>query len=365
MMTALALARRGLGRVAPNPAVGCVILDADGAVAGRGWTAPGGRPHAETEALRRAGDAARGGSAYVSLEPCSHVGETPPCADTLIAAGIARAVVATEDPDPRVAGGGIRRLQEAGMEVRVGVGRRDAERLNAGFIKRVTEGRPLVTLKCATSLDGRIATRSGESRWITGEIARAWGHALRASHDAVLTGAATVRNDDPEFTCRLPGMGDYSPLRVVLDSRLRTPLTASVVADARSNPTLIVTVEGADRARREAYVDCGVEVAEVPADDGGRSDVSAALALLAARGITRVLAEGGGAIAAALLRAGVVDRIVWFRSPDIIGGDGVAVAEGFGVDTLARRAAFERLRVFAAGRDVLEIYERAGPGPGG
>lgn len=364
MAAALALARRGLGRVAPNPAVGCVILDSDGAVAGRGWTQPGGRPHAETEALRRAGDAARGGTAYISFEPCSHVGKTPPCADALIKAGIARAVIAAEDPDPRVAGAGIRRLQEAGIEVRVGVGRRDAERLNAGFIKRITEGRPLVTLKCATTLDGRIATRSGESQWITGETARHWSHAFRASHDAVLTGVATVRADDPELTCRLPGMAGYSPLRVVLDSRLQTPLTAHVVADARVHPTLVFTVEGADRKRREAFTDCGVEIVEVPADDGGRPDVAAALAALAERGITRVLAEGGGLIVASLLRAGVVDRIAWFRAPDIIGGDGRPVSEGFGVESLSRKVSFERRRAFAAGRDILEIYERAGPGPG-
>ncbi len=197
MMTALALARRGLGRVAPNPAVGCVIVDSDGAVAGRGWTQPGGRPHGETEALRRAGDAARGGTAYVSLEPCAHHGETPPCADALIEAGIGRCVIATEDPDPRVAGGGIERIRNAGVDVHVGICRLDAERLNAGFIKRVTQGRPLVTLKCATTLDGRIATHSGESQWITGDVARNWTHGLRAAHDAVVTGVATVRADDP------------------------------------------------------------------------------------------------------------------------------------------------------------------------
>ncbi len=360
MLTALALARRGLGRVSPNPAVGCVVLDPDGAVAGRGWTQPGGRPHAETEALRRAGDAARGGTAYVSFEPCAHHGETGPCADALVAAGIRRAVIATEDPDPRVSGAGIARLQEAGIEVRVGVGRRDAERLNAGFLLRITQGRPLVTLKCATTLDGRIATHGGESQWITGEVARAWGHGLRASHDAVMTGAATVRSDDPELTCRLPGMAAYSPLRVVLDSRLTTPLTAKLVRTARMRPTWLITVKDAQEDRREAFVDCGVEVIEVDADDGGRPDVKAALKALARRGVTRVLAEGGGQMAATLFRAGLVDRIAWFRAPAVIGGDGVPVAEGFGVDSLDRMARFERRRGFAAGADTLEIFERVG-----
>lgn len=360
MKTALALARRGLGRVAPNPAVGCVVLNSDGQVAGRGWTQPGGRPHAETEALRRAGESTKGGTAYVSLEPCAHHGETPPCAESLIEAGIARTVIATEDPDPRVSGAGIARLQETGMEVRVGVGRRDAERLNAGFMKRVIEGRPLVTLKCATTLDGRIATHGGESQWITGPVARSWGHGFRASHDAVLTGASTVRADDPEFTCRLQGMEEFSPLRVVLDSRLTTPLTSKLVATAKNHATWIVTAAGAERDRKSAFRDCGVEVIEVEADEGGRPNVAAALGLLAERGITRVLAEGGGRVAAALLRAGAVDRIAWFRAPAIMGGDGIPAVEAFGVDALGRMALFERRLSFAAGRDCLEIYEREG-----
>ncbi|MEE9194449.1 MAG: bifunctional diaminohydroxyphosphoribosylaminopyrimidine deaminase/5-amino-6-(5-phosphoribosylamino)uracil reductase RibD [Alphaproteobacteria bacterium] len=358
MMTALALARRGLGRVWPNPAVGCVVLDSDGAVAGRGWTQPGGRPHGETEALGRAGDAARNGSAYVSFEPCAHHGETPPCADALIEAGIARAVIATEDPDPRVSGAGIARLEKAGIEVVVGVGRRDAERLNAGFMKRVIEGRPLVTLKCATTLDGRIATHTGESQWITGEVARSWGHGLRACHDAVLTGATTVRADDPELTCRLQGMATFSPLRVVLDTRLTTPLTSKLVITAHDHPTWIMTLAGAEHGRKQAFLDCGVEVIEVAAGDGGRPDADAALGILAQRGVTRVLAEGGGRVVAALLRVGAVDRIAWFRAPGIIGGDGLPVAEAFGVDGLGQMAAFERRHSFFAGRDCLEIYER-------
>lgn len=360
MAAALALARRGLGNVWPNPAVGCVIVGAGGDIVGRGWTQPGGRPHAEAEALARAGEHARGATAYVSLEPCSHTGQTGPCAEALIRTGVARVVVACEDPDERVAGRGLEMLREAGLDLRVGVMRHDAERLNAGFISRVTRGRPLVTLKLASTLDARIATHRGESKWITGEIARAWGHALRASHDALVTGGATVRADDPDLTCRLPGMAAHSPIRVVMDSRLSLPLTARVVATARKQPTWLVTCEGAPSERRNAFADCGMEIIEVPADDGGRPDVRETLRELGARGITRVLAEGGAHLNATFFRSRLVDRVAWFRSPDVIGGDGLAAVHAFGVDYLREMVSFTRVRTMPAGRDVLEIYERAG-----
>ena len=231
MAGALALARRGLGRVAPNPAVGCVLVK-DGHIIGRGWTLNGGRPHAETEALRRAGSAAKGATAYVTLEPCAHHGKTGPCAEALVAAGIARAVVAIEDPDPRVSGKGIAILQRAGIAVTMGVGQAAAAAINEGFFRRVRDRRPLFTLKLATSLDGRIATHTGESRWITGEKARAQAHLLRAEHDAVLIGSDTALIDDPKLTCRLPGLERVSPLRIVLDGRLRLPLTHDLVAGA-------------------------------------------------------------------------------------------------------------------------------------
>src|SRR5918994_6733853 len=223
MAAALALSRRGLVNTWPNPAVGCVIVR-EGRVVGRGWTQPGGRPHAETEALARAGDQARGATAYVTLEPCSHWGRTPPCCDALIAAGVARVVVATGDPDPRVDGRGMRRLREAGIAVDQGLLEAEARAVIAGFVRRITRGLPLVTLKLATTLDGRIATASGESRWITGAAARRAAHALRARHDAVLVGSGTVLADDPDLTCRLPGMERGVPIaRVVADARLRTP----------------------------------------------------------------------------------------------------------------------------------------------
>lgn len=360
MGAALALAHRGLGRVWPNPAVGCVLVAPDGDVVGRGWTQPGGRPHAETEALARAGDTARGATAYVSLEPCSHTGKTGPCADALIRAGITRAVIATEDPDPRVAGQGIEKLRKAGITVTVGVGRTDAERLNAGFFRRVLDNRPLVMAKFATTLDGKVGTHRGESKWITGEAARGWGHALRATHDALITGASTVRVDNPDLTCRLPGMEACSPVRVVMDSRLNMPLTSRIVATAQDFPTWVVTCEGAPRERRHALSDLGIEVIEVAPDDGGRPEVMATLCELATRGITRAMVEGGPHIMATFMRSGVVDRIAWFRAAGVMGGDGLPAAHGFGVDRLADMPRYVRVRTIPCAPDLLELYEIAG-----
>lgn len=355
MRTGLALARRGLGAVWPNPAVGCVIIN-EGRVVGRGWTQPGGRPHAETDALRRAGQAARGATAYVSLEPCCHWGRTPPCADALIDAGVRRVVVAVEDPDPRVAGNGIARLRAAGLVVDTGLGAEEATEINAGFLTRLALGRPLVTLKLATSLDGRIATSSGESRWITGPPARAQGHALRAAHDAIIVGTATVLADDPQLTCRLPGLGQRSPVRVVLDRQLRIPRSAAVIADARQTPTWIVTMRSADAARRAALLAAGATLIDVDPDSNGRIDLIAALAALGERGVTRLLIEGGARLAAALLRVRLVDRLAWFHAPLLIGGDGTPAVAGLGLDRLADAPGFERLSVARVGDDMLTTF---------
>ncbi len=359
MRAALALAARGLGRVWPNPAVGCVVVreEEGGRVVGRGWTQPGGRPHAETDALQRAGNAARGATAYVSLEPCVHVGKTPPCAEALIAAGIGRAVVAVEDPDPRVCGRGIARLRNAGIAVDVGACAAAARELNAGFFMRVAQGRPLLSLKLATSLDGRIATRSGDSRWITGEAARRRAHLLRAIHDAVLIGTGTALADDPELTCRLPGLVDRSPVRVVLDRTLRLPQSAKLLATARRVPTWIVTAAASDPARRTALEGAGAEIIEVPQANGGLS-MRDTLRALGTRGITRLLVEGGSAVAAALLQQDLVDRAYWFRSASIIGGDGLAAAAPVGVERLADVKGFTRVDTETVGADVLETYQR-------
>ena len=357
MRVALSLARRGLGAVWPNPSVGCVVVN-DGRVAGRGWTQPGGRPHAETEALGRAGPLAKGATAYVSLEPCAHQGGTPPCADALIDAGITRLVAALEDPDPRVDGRGLARLRDAGVEVVNGACEAEAQALNAGFFLRIREGRPLFTLKTAATLDGRIATHGGESQWITGEAARMRGHALRANHDAVMVGSGTALADDPMLDCRLPGLAGRSPLRIVVDSRLRLPPTGRLAATAGERATWVVTVEGGDAGRRAALRDRGIELIEVGGDGDGRVDLAAAAAALGGRGLTRVLVEGGATLAAALLRRGLADRLVWFRNPRLIGGDGLPAAAAFGVDRLADAPAYRRLSITEAGDDLMETYER-------
>lgn len=357
MRIAIGLARRGLGNVWPNPAVGCVIVR-DGAVVGRGWTQPSGRPHAETEALARAGAAARGATVYVTLEPCAHYGRTPPCADALVAAGVARVAIAAGDPDPRVDGAGIARLRAAGIAVDVGIGERGAREVNEGFFLRLREGRPLVGLKLATSLDGRIAAHNGRSRWITGEVARALTHGMRARYDAVLVGIGTAVADDPELTCRLPGLADRSPVRVVVDGALRLPADSKLVKSAVAVPTWVVCAEGADASRRDALAEAGVVSLPVQAGADGRPSPRAVLAALAGRGITRLMVEGGGTIGAAFLRAGVVDRLVWHRAPMVIGGDGLPALQALGVDDPKDAPGFVMVASQSAGPDRIETFVR-------
>lgn len=357
MRSALGLARRGLGSVWPNPSVGCVIV-AEGRVIGRGRTGGGGRPHAETEALIQACAASQGATAYVTLEPCSHHGKTPPCAEALIAAGIRRAVIAIQDPDPRVCGRGMARLRDEGIAVELGLEAEAARHLNAGFFSLIQRGGPLVTLKIAASIDGRTATHRGESQWITGSAAREFGHLLRAENDAILIGSGTALADDPRLDCRLLGLESRSPLRIVLDGRLQISLTGKLVASARDRPLWLVTRPGNDPARLSALADCGVEVIEIAVDDNGRVDLRAAWLALGARGVTRLLVEAGGHLAAALLRAQLVDRLVWFHAPLIIGGDGLAAAVSFGVDRLSDAPHWRRLSLAAIGDDLVEILER-------
>lgn len=351
MQAALAMARRGLGNCWPNPAVGCVVVK-DGRVIGRATTAPGGRPHAEPQALAMAGEAARGATVYVTLEPCCHHGRTPPCTDALIAAGVARVVIATRDRDPRVNGAGITRLRTAGIIVDEGLLAAQAEEVGAGFFTRMAKGRPLVTLKLATTLDGRIATRTGESQWITGEPARRTAHALRGRHDAVMVGVGTVLADNPDLTCRLEGYKDVPMVRVVADSHLRTSLMARLVTTARHSPTWIITRNGADPARRAAMLGAGVALIDVASSEMG-VDLPAALQALGARGITRLLVEGGASLAAALLRADLVDRIAWFHAPSVMGGDGWPAAQAFGVAGLAGMPRFVRDTAQPVGADMM------------
>ncbi|SEM51116.1 diaminohydroxyphosphoribosylaminopyrimidine deaminase / 5-amino-6-(5-phosphoribosylamino)uracil reductase [Loktanella fryxellensis] len=350
MTLALALGRRGMGQVWPNPAVGCVIVQGD-VVVGRGHTQTSGRPHAERVALDQAGDAARGATVYVTLEPCAHTGQTPPCADALIAAGVVRVVVAAGDPDPRTAGQGIARLQAAGIAVDVGCLRRVAEADHAGFLARITKGRPWVTLKLASSLDGRIATASGESRWITGHAARHAVHALRARHDAVMVGAGTARADDPMLDVR--DLGDVrQPVRVVLSRDLNLPINSRLVQTARDQPVWLCHGPDADTREwaRVGVVPIECEIAH------NRVDPLSALRALAARGITRVLCEGGGHLAAALLQAHLVDELVLFQAGVAIGADGLPSLAGLGVTDLAQAPRFRLDHVSPVGADVMQVW---------
>jgi diaminohydroxyphosphoribosylaminopyrimidine deaminase/5-amino-6-(5-phosphoribosylamino)uracil reductase len=362
MGTALMLARRGLGSAWPNPAVGCVI-GRDEIVLGRGHTQPGGRPHAERVALdearaRYGSVALRGATAWITLEPCAHHGRTPPCAEALVEAGIGRVVAALPDPDPRVDGAGFARLRAAGLTVEVGLRAAEAERLHAGFLSRLLRGRPRVTLKLATSLDGRIATATGESRWITGPEARARVHMMRAETDAVLIGRGTAMADDPMLDVRLPGLEARSPVRVVLDSSLALPLSSRLARTALAPPLWILHAPDAEPARRAALVASGARPVSVPRGAGGGLDPALCLDALGGLGLTHVLCEGGGALAAALLRADLVDEIVWFRAGVALGDDGTPSLGRLGFAALAEAPRFRLAETLVLGGDVMTTWER-------
>lgn len=351
MALALQLAQRGLGRVWPNPSVGCVIVDADGHIAGQGRTQDGGRPHAETQALAQAGGRARGATVYVSLEPCSHQGQTGPCAAALIAAGVARVVSAVDDPDPRVAGKGHAMLEGAGIAVRNGVLQAQARHLNQGFFSRVEIGRPLVTLKLATTLDGKIALPGGESRWITGDAARAHVHLMRAQYDGVMVGIGSALADDPELTCRLPGVDHPRLVRVVADTTGRLPVGSKLAASARLQAVWLLTSSDGPELER-----LGVRLLKVPVAEGGVDPV-ACLSALGGQGLTRLLVEGGAVLASSLLKAGLVDRLLWYRAPSVM-GDGVSAVTALGVAGLSSLPRFVHEETLRLGEDVLETYRR-------
>jgi diaminohydroxyphosphoribosylaminopyrimidine deaminase / 5-amino-6-(5-phosphoribosylamino)uracil reductase len=360
MELALALGRRGLGRTWPNPSVGAVVVrrEADGPViGGRGWTQPRGRPHAETQALERAGGFARGATLYVTLEPCSHFGQTPPCADAIIAAGIARVVSALEDPNPQVAGEGHRRIAAAGIAVTVGIGADAARRAHAGHLRRMRERRPQVILKLAVSADGKAGLAGRRPAPITGEPARERVHLMRAMSDAVLTGIGTVLADDPLLTCRLAGMANRSPVRVVLDGELRLGLGTRLVATARETPLWVVTSALAAAAREQALRTRGVEVLRVAAPHG-RLDLAAVLDRLSERGITRLMVEAGPILAAAFIEADLVDEAALLRSRTLIGPDGIDALEGLSLAALTRSPRLELVRTEPAGADTIDFLAR-------
>jgi len=354
MALALSLGRRGMGRTWPNPAVGAVIVK-NGVIIGRGWTQPGGRPHAEVEALRRAGEAARGATLYVTLEPCSHHGKSPPCADAVIAAGIARVVSALEDPNPEVAGQGHGRLRAAGIAVEVGLGAEAARRDHAGHIRRMRDGRPQVLLKLAISADGKAGAAGRRPVAITGEAVRERVHLLRAHSDAIMVGIGTVLADDPMLTCRLPGMAKDSPVRVVADSMLRLPVQSRLVRSAYETPVWALTGVAAPEQSESVLLPLGVEVLRSP-QSTGRLDLKDGLECLAAKGITRLMVEGGPTLAAAFIAADLVDEAVLFQSPKIVGPDGIDALETDAMEALTRR--LKQVSSDPAGTDLQITYAR-------
>ncbi|MGO4716800.1 bifunctional diaminohydroxyphosphoribosylaminopyrimidine deaminase/5-amino-6-(5-phosphoribosylamino)uracil reductase RibD [Bradyrhizobium sp. 2TAF24] len=356
MQLALALGRRGLGRTWPNPAVGAVVVK-DGIIVGRGWTAPGGRPHAEPQALQRAGAAARGATLYVTLEPCSHHGKTPPCADAIVAAGIVRVVSAIEDPNPDVAGQGHARLRAAGIKVDVGLGAEEAARDHAGHFRCVRDSRPHVILKLAVSRDDRIASAGHQPVAITGEAAQARVHLLRAQNDAILIGVGTARADDPLLTCRLPGMVARSPVRVVLDTHLRLKPASRLAASARQTPLWVLTGAAAEAPAAAILGAEGAQVIRLATGPAGLA-LDAVLRELAKRGITRLMVEGGAQVAASFVSAGLVDEVWLLRGPQTIGDDGVAALHTLPLSTITASPAWRVRRTETLQSDLLTIYER-------
>jgi diaminohydroxyphosphoribosylaminopyrimidine deaminase/5-amino-6-(5-phosphoribosylamino)uracil reductase len=355
MALACALGRRGMGNTWPNPAVGCVVVK-EGCIVGRGWTAPGGRPHAETEALAQAGQAARGADVFVTLEPCAHHGKTPPCAQALIDAGVARVVVALGDSDARVAGRGLAMLLGAGIEVVTGVGAVEALRDHQGFLSRIERGRPMVTLKLASSFDGRIATATGESQWITDAPARRMVHALRARHDAVMVGGGTARSDDPGLDVR--GLGIVQqPARVVVTRRLDVPLTGKLAQTAGVRPLILCHGPDAPEALVEAWTGIGARLLPC-AVRGGQLDLGDVLQKLGAFGLTRVFSEGGSAMAASLLQGDLVDQLVGFTAGMVIGAEGLPAVGALGLARLGEALRFDLEETQAIGPDVMQLWSR-------
>ncbi|WP_457107098.1 bifunctional diaminohydroxyphosphoribosylaminopyrimidine deaminase/5-amino-6-(5-phosphoribosylamino)uracil reductase RibD [Methylobacterium sp. P5_C11] len=359
MRLALALGRRGLGTTWPNPSVGAVVVEPrTGRILGAGATAPGGRPHGEPLALAEAGEAARGATLYVTLEPCSHHGRTPPCTDAILAAGIARVVSALEDPDPRVAGRGHGLLRQGGVAVETGLLRDEAARDHLGHITRVTLGRPALHLKLARTLDGFCAAAGPERLRITGPVADGAVHLWRAHADAILVGIGTARADDPSLTVRLPGLAGRSPLRIVLDTHLRLSPASVLARTARDTPTLVLTTRAAPAHARRALEALGVEVAAVPADGVDGIDLPAALAQLGRRGLTRLCSEGGPRLAEALARADLIEACTLVTGPAELGSGGGLPALGPALSAALAGDGFRKAESLRLGADTAVTYER-------
>ncbi|MEA2795385.1 MAG: diaminohydroxyphosphoribosylaminopyrimidine deaminase [Bradyrhizobium sp.] len=358
MALALTLGRRGQGRTWPNPAVGSVVVK-DGVIVGRGWTQPGGRPHAEPEALKRAGEAARGATLYVTLEPCSHVGKSPPCADAIIAAGITRVVSAIEDPNPEVAGQGHAKLRAAGITVDIGLDAAEAAHDHAGHFRRIRDKRPHVILKLAVSSDDKIGAAGRKPVTITGEAAKARVHLLRAQCDAILVGIGTVLADDPLLTCRSPGMEARSPVRVVLDRALRIPGTSRLVHSARETPLWVMTSNLSEAAAAMKLGAAGAQVIRVATTTTPPGlDLRVVLHALAGKGITRLLVEGGARVASSFVAAGLVDEVWLLRGAEAVGADGVAALDALPLTSITQSRTFKQRASESLQKDTLTIYER-------
>lgn len=357
MRQALALAEQGLGRVAPNPSVGCVIVK-DGVVVGQARTADGGRPHAEVQALAQAGEKAKGATVYVTLEPCCHHGQTLPCTDSLIAAQVAKVIVACKDEDKRVSGQGIQTLRDAGIAVVVGVLENEARELNEGFFKRIKNYRPFVTLKMATSIDSKIATGFGESQWITGPQSRKRVHEERSRHDAILTGINTILKDDPLMTTRLDGV-EHRSLRVILDTKLQFPLGTKMSATTLQGEVWIYTSPDCDKEKKAQLEKAGLKVIEMDLSTGGRVSLPFVLEHLAENGITRLMVEAGQSVFSSFLKLKIWDRLLLFRAPIIIGHGGVDAFGDLELESLSKAPRLSLIAKEQYGDDLLEIYKNA------
>lgn len=352
MKRALALARRGIGRTSPNPAVGCVIVR-EGAIVGTGWHRKAGTPHAEIHALEMAGESARGADVYVTLEPCCHTGKTPPCSQALIRAGVRRVVAGMADPNPRVSGGGLAELEAAGIQVVCGVLEDECRDLNRPFIKQITTGTPYVTYKCAMTLDGKISTVTGASRWISGEESRKLVHRMRARMDAVMVGVDTIIADNPELTVR--HVRGRNPLRVVVDTRLRTPESVRVLSDGKAAGTVIATAETNPRVHLR-YQKQGATIL-VCEQENGRVSMGDLLLKLGERGVQSILLEGGGRLAGSMLEQGLIDEFVFFLAPKLLGSDGFSPFNLVGKTSMEQAFRLNIIQVKRSGADIV-VYAR-------
>jgi diaminohydroxyphosphoribosylaminopyrimidine deaminase / 5-amino-6-(5-phosphoribosylamino)uracil reductase len=355
MAAALSLGRRNLGQTFPNPAVGALVVrqeEGGPVIVGRGFTARGGRPHAETEALKAAGEFARGATMYVTLEPCAHLSKTPPCADAIVKSGIARCVVALEDPNPEVMGKGMERMQTAGISVVAGIGADDARVVHAGHIRRIVSGRPHIILKLAVSADGKTGAAGRKPARISCEASMNEAHMLRATSDAILVGSGTVIADDPQLNCRLPGMSDRSPVRVVLDGKLQTPLDSKLVQTAKEIPLWLVTCKEAPAEAEKKLKAAGAVVIRVPSLNG-RLDLQAAFLALGHCGITRALVEGGPMLSTALVQHDLVDEAIIVRSSKVLGPDAINALEGLPLEALSDSPKLKIIERRMAGVDSL------------